>query len=197
MRDVVFDLGGVLIDWDPRYLYRDSLGGGAADVELFLSKVCTAEWHARLDAGESFAELTRELAGRFPEHVEWIESYALGWERMFAGELGDSVAYLRSLGARGHRLHALSNYPAEHVRFLYRRFSFMAEFDTVVLSGLVGAAKPSASIFEYLLERIGRRECVFVDDREENVAAARRCGLRAVHFVAGEGLERLAAALRD
>ncbi len=192
MRDVVFDLGGVLVDWDPRYLLRDGLSGEPAAVETFLATVCTPEWHARLDAGGSFAALTRELAERHPEHAPWIESYTAGWERMFAGELPETVRHMRGLRARGYRVHALSNYPGERIRFLYRRFPFMAEFDTVVLSGLVRAVKPDRPIFDYLLERIGRRECVFIDDREENVAAARRCGLAAVHFVRGGlGLERL------
>lgn len=195
MRDVVFDLGGVLVDWDPRYLLRDALGGEAAAVERFLATVCTPEWHARLDRGERFAALTGELSVRFPEHAAWITSYARDWERMFAGDLPDSVACLLDLRARGYRVHALSNYPGERIRFLYRRFSFMREFDTVVLSGLVGATKPARSIFEYLLERIGGRECVFVDDRPENVAAAERCGLKGVHFVRSRGLAPLAEAL--
>ncbi len=198
MRDVVFDLGGVLVDWDPRYLLRDALCGEAAAVETFLATVCTPEWHAQLDAGGSFAALTRELAGRHPEHAAWIESYAQGWERMFAGDLLETVRHLQSLRARGYRLHALSNYPAERIRFLYRRFPFMAAFDTVVISGLVRAVKPHRPIFDYLLERIGHRDCIFVDDREENVAAARSCGLRAVHFVRGGlGLARLEQALAD
>lgn len=192
MRDVVFDLGGVLIDWDPRYLFRDHLGGESEKVEAFLAEVCTEQWHCQLDSGASFLTLTRELAERFPKHEEWIGRYARDWERMFAGHFPESVAFLDGLIARGHRLHALSNYPAQHIRFLYRTFPFMAKFHTVVLSGLVCAVKPDESLYRYLLERIGRHDCVFIDDREENVIAARRCGMHAVRFVRGNGFEDLA-----
>lgn len=191
MRDIVFDLGGVLIDWDPRYLFRDHLNGEPEMVEAFLAEVCTQQWHAELDSGASFLTLTGDLSIRFPEHREWIRRYAGDWERMFAGTLPESVAFLEGLIERGYRLHALSNYPAEHIRFLYRTFPFMAAFHTVVLSGLVRAVKPDESLYTYLLERIGRRDCVFIDDREENVAAARRCGMHAVRFVRGSGFGEL------
>jgi HAD superfamily hydrolase (TIGR01549 family) len=110
---------------------------------------------------------------------------------MFAGAIEDSVAQVARLRAGGFRLHALSNYPAEQVRFLYRRFPFMSSFHTVVLSGLVGATKPDERIYAYMLSRIGHRKCVFVDDREENVEAARRCGMRAIRFVRGRSFAEL------
>ena len=195
MRDIVFDLGGVLIDWDPRYLFRDRLGGEPDAVETFLDTVCTPQWHARLDGGTRFGEHTRELADRFPEHRLWIEHYSTDWERMFAGAFPDTVACLERLVDNGYRLHALSNYPAERIRFLYRAFPFMRRFHTVVLSGLVRAQKPDEALYRYLLERIGRRPCLFVDDREENVAAARRCGMHAMLFGREDGVARLAEIL--
>lgn len=176
IRDIVFDLGGVLIDWDPRYLYRDHLAADAGDVESFLASVCTPVWHKRLDGGASFAAETSALAARFPRHADWIARYAREWERMFAGAYSETEACLRELVDRGYRVHALSNYPAEHVAFLYRRFAFMRDFHTVVLSGIVGTVKPDERLYRYLLDRIGGGPCLFVDDREENVEAARRCG---------------------
>ena len=195
MRDIVFDLGGVLIDWDPRYLFRDHLGGERDAVESFLATVCTPQWHALLDGGAAFTAHTRDLADRFPQHRRWIEHYAADWERMFAGAFPETVACLEGLAARGYRLHALSNYPAERIRFLYRTFPFMRRFHTVVLSGLIRAQKPDETLYRYLLERIGRRPCLFVDDREENVAAARRCGMQAVVFERAEGVRRLTEVL--
>ncbi|MBN1239607.1 MAG: HAD family phosphatase [Gammaproteobacteria bacterium] len=195
MRDIVFDLGGVLIDWNPRYLFRDHLGGEPGAVEAFLGAVCTEAWHSKLDAGASFVELTAELAARHPHYDEWIRRYASDWERMFAGALEETVEQVGRLKRRGFRLHALSNYPAERIRFLYRAFPFMADFQTVVLSGLVGATKPDERIYAYLLERIGRRQCLFIDDRAENVEAARRCGMRAVRFVRGTGFAEIAEIL--
>jgi len=191
IRDVVFDLGGVLIDWDPRYLFRDHLGGDPAVVEAFLGEVCTSAWHQRLDGGASFDAETRRLAQRFPQHAAWIERYGRDWHLMFAGAFDDVVDCLVTLAGRGYRLHALSNYPAEHIAFLYRRFPFMSRFHTVVLSGLVGTLKPDERVYRYLEERIGGRPCLFVDDRAENVDAARRCGIAAFQFRREDGVRRL------
>lgn len=193
--DVVFDLGGVLIDWDPRYLFRDHLGGDAAEVERFLGSVCTPAWHARLDGGAAFAPEMRALAERFPEQAAWIERYGADWERMFAGAFPDAVRCVERLADSGYRLHALSNYPAEQIAFLYRAFPFMRRFHTVVLSGLVGAMKPDERLYRYLLRRVGRTPLLFVDDREENVAAAEQCGIPAVLFEREDGVGRVLAAL--
>lgn len=188
VRDVVFDLGGVLIDWNPRHLLCGHLGRDPAVVEQFLAEVCTAEWHRRVDAGESFAAASESLRRAFPEFDEWIEDYVRGWPKMFAGAFGEAVDVLYALKSKGLRLHALSNYPGEQIAFLYRTFPFMRDFDTVILSGLIGAQKPDQAVFDYLLGRIGSRPCVFIDDRPENVAAARARGLRAVrHASPGAG----------
>lgn len=184
MRDIVFDLGGVLIDWDPRYLLRDHLGRDAADVERFLDRVCTPSWHRRLDGGLGFEAACAPLVDSFPEFEDWIRAYVRQWPKMFAGPFREPVQTLYSLKADGFRLHALSNYPAEQIAFLYGEFGFMREFDTVVLSGLVGAQKPEPAVFGYLLERIGSRPSLFIDDRAENVAAARRCGMLGLEYAA-------------
>lgn len=186
IRDIVFDLGGVLVDWNPRYLFRRHLGRDPADVERFLAQVCTREWHSRLDGGEPFEAARRRLAGAFPEFGDWVAEYLSDWPKMFAGAFPEAVKIFYSLKARGFRLHALSNYPGEQIAFLYREFAFMREFDTVILSGLVGVQKPEAAIFRYLRERIGARPCLFIDDRAENVAAARRCGIRAIEYAGAD-----------
>lgn len=201
-RDVVFDLGGVLVDWDPRHLLCGHLGYSPGGAERFLARIGAHEWHARVDGGCSFDEAGAELARAHPELETAIRAYMRGWERMFAGEFRASVRLLGALRRAGYRLHALSNYPGEGIAFLYRRFAFMREFDTVVLSGLIGAQKPATEVYEYLLERIGTRHCVFLDDRSENVAAARACGIRAIQYTppppdAELGAIAEAAGLRD
>lgn len=181
-RDVVFDLGGVLVDWDPRYLLCGELGFSRADADDFLDRVCSPDWHASIDAGRRFEDAGAELIGAHPEHAATIRAYAAGWEQMFAGEFAATVRLLRALGQAGYRLHALSNYPGERIAFLYRRFGFMREFHTVILSGLIGARKPDSRIFQYLLERLGTHDCVFLDDRADNVEAARAYGIRAIRY---------------
>ncbi len=189
IRDVVFDLGGVLIDWDPRYLFRDRLGLEPGAVEEFLATVCTPEWHARVDAGRPFRAAAAELAARFPDRRDWIEAYCDGWADMFAGHFDDALGVVRELQQAGFAVHALSNHPADHVAWLYRRFPFMREFDTVVISGLVGVTKPNRAIYEHLRAALRQRPCVFLDDRLENVVAARDCGIEALH-VASPGAVR-------
>src|SRR5690606_21784161 len=142
-----------------------------------------------------FAEHITALEADFPQHGRWIRCYGEHWEKMFAGHYPDSVAVLQRLARRGHRLHALSNYPAEKIAFLYRTFPFMQMFHTVVISGLLGVAKPDRAIFDYLLRLIRGRECLFIDDRPENVQAARRCGLRAVQYEARSADASLATVL--
>ena len=191
IRDVVFDLGGVLIDWDPRYLLRDHLRFEEREVEEFLATVCTPQWHVMLDAGQPFAAAARDLGERFPQRRRWIEAYCDGWAHMFAGAFDDGVEVLRELKAGGLSVHALSNYPAEHVAFLYRRFPFMAEFDTVLISGLLGVTKPARGIFEQLQSVLGSRPCLFLDDRAENVAGARACGIEALQVRSPRALRSL------
>jgi 2-haloacid dehalogenase len=198
IRDVVFDLGGVLIDWSPTYLYRDHLGGDPAEVDAFLRETCSPEWHAGLDAGLDFSAAAEDLASRFPARAQWIRQYGPGWERMFAGAHRSTVECLEELARRGYRLHALSNYPRQKVAFLYRAFPFMQVFHCVVLSGLVGAIKPHAEIFDYLSRLLGGAPCLFVDDRAENVEAARRHGIESLLYTPEQGarvvLERLTGA---
>ncbi|MGD2166479.1 MAG: HAD family phosphatase [Gammaproteobacteria bacterium] len=192
MRDIVFDLGKVLVDWDPRYLFVRHLGVPAPDAERFLTEICSPSWHIELDRGRTFDEGIALLLESHGAHRVWIESYAKEWPRMFAGAISSTVVQLQELHAQGHRIHALSNYPPQQIRFLYDRFEFMQLFHTVVISGLLGIVKPDPEIFDRLLESIGADSCIFIDDREENVAAASAAGIEAIHFTPDKGPDRLA-----
>ena len=192
----MFDLGGVLVDWNPRHLFVSHMGLDRADVETFLGSVCTTEWHQDLDAGRRFAEAIDPLLSAHPGHARWIQAYVADWRHMFAGQFTATVNELMAFVHAGYRVHALTNYPAEQIRFLYERFDFMREFETVVVSGLLGVTKPDQRIFEYLLGVIGATTCLFVDDRAENVAAAREAGIEGLQFDHVTGPARLAA-LRD
>lgn len=192
-KDVVFDLGMVLVDWDPRHLFVRHLGIAPDEAERFLSEVCSPDWHIELDRGRTFDEAVRQLSEAHPRYSEWIGSYAREWPRMFAGVIDSTVAQLHALHRSGVTLHALSNYPPQRIRFLYERFDFMQMFHTVVISGLLRVVKPDPEIFERLLATIDCESCVFIDDREENVAAAAQAGIEAIHFTPADGPLRLAA----
>jgi 2-haloacid dehalogenase len=187
---IVFDLGGVLLDWNPRYVYRSLFKGDEAAMECFLGEVCTPEWNARQDAGRPLAEATAELLALHPQHSELIEAYYGRWEQMLAGPIEATVAILEELHSRGHYLCALSNWSAETFPIAYKRYEFLKRFQTIVLSGEEKLIKPDPAIFQVLLKRIGRRaeECLFIDDVPANAQAARRLGFGAIEFVSPEDL---------
>lgn len=193
IRDIVFDLGGVLIDWNPRHLFVQHMGLDRVEVEAFLASVCTTEWHLGLDAGRPFADARDALMRAHPAHVTWIKAYVEDWQHMFAGQFAATVHELVQYEQAGYRVHALTNYPGEQIRFLYERFDFMQAFETVVVSGLLGFMKPDRRIYAYLLDVIDAPSCLFVDDRHENVAAAQLAGLEGIHFDHATGPARLAA----
>lgn len=191
---VVFDIGGVLLDWDPRYLYR-SLIADEAELEAFLGQVCTLEWNGELDAGRSFDEACAELAAAHPEKAELVHA----WRRqdeMIAGEVPGTSDIVRELRQRGVPLFLLTNMPADVFARRSERFEVLRLFDGAVVSGHEGVVKPSPAIFELLTTRFGLepRSTLFVDDSAVNVEAARALGFRAHRFTdAG----RLAAQLAD
>jgi 2-haloacid dehalogenase len=188
---VVFDLGGVLIDWDPRHLYRKLLADEAA-VEEFLATVCTPEWNAELDRGRPFAEGVAQLVERHPEHAAAIAAYHERWPEMVAGDIPGTVEVLAELRAAGVPLYALTNWSAETFAITRGRFEFLEWFDGLLVSGEERVTKPDPAIFQLLLDRFGLdpTATVFVDDSEANVAAARRLGFDAIRFTGHEELRR-------
>ena len=180
---VVFDLGGVLIDWNPRHLYRKLLADEAF-MEWFLAEVCSPEWNARQDAGRTWAAAVAEATARHPEHAELIAAYADRWPEMIAGEIPESVAVLEALAARGVPLYALTNWSHETFHHARARFAWLEHFRDILVSGDVGIKKPDPRIFRLMLERIGVEPAavVFIDDVVDNVECARGLGMQAVHF---------------
>jgi 2-haloacid dehalogenase len=180
---VVFDLGGVLIDWDPRHLYRQ-LFDDEAEMEAFLGQVTTPEWNAAQDAGRPWADAVASLAEKHPEHRALIEAFHERWPETLGGPIPGTVDVLAELREARVPLYALSNWSAETYPVARARFPFLAWFDGVVISGDVGAIKPDARMFEHLVAQHGLRpsETVFVDDRADNVAAAARLGFVAIQF---------------
>lgn len=180
---VVFDLGGVLVDWDPRYLYRQ-LFDDADEMESFLAEVTNAEWNAHQDAGRPWVEAVELLSAEHPERRELIEAFHLRWPEMLAGEIPGTVDVLAELRATGIRLLALSNWSAETFPIARERFEFLRWFEAIVLSADVGVNKPDPRIFEHLVDRFGLdpEATVFVDDSPLNVDAAESLRFRTIRF---------------
>jgi 2-haloacid dehalogenase len=180
---IVFDLGGVLIDWNPRHLYRKLFDDEAA-MERFLEEVCHGAWNLEQDRGRPFAEAIEEAALRHPDQRAMIEAYHTRWGEMLAGPIEGSVAILEELVAAGYELHALTNWSAETFPIARPRFAFLDRFATILVSGDERLVKPDARIFLLLLERIAQpaQRCVYVDDSPPNVAAAAALGFDAIHF---------------
>ena len=180
---VVFDLGGVLIDWDPRYLYR-KVFADEDEMEGFLATVTTTEWHIEQDRGRTMAEATGLLTSRHPEHEKEIKAYYERWEEMFGGPIEGTVEVLRELREQGLPLYALTNWSAEAFPLARESYRFLDWFDEIVVSGEEGMVKPDKDLYAVLVQRTGLDPAttVFVDDSLPNVAAARDLGFTAVAF---------------
>jgi 2-haloacid dehalogenase len=180
----VFDLGGVLIDWDPRHLYRRLFDGDDAAMEAFLADVCDASWNGLLDAGRPWAEATAELVARHPAQRALIEAYRARWPEMLAGPIQPTVELLGELRRARVRLFALSNWSAETYPIARESYDFLGWFDAVVISGEVGVCKPDPRIYRHLLEsnRLEAESTLFVDDHAANVEAAAVLGFVARRF---------------
>jgi len=180
---VIFDLGGVLIDWDPRHLYRKLFADEAA-MENFLASVCTHEWHRHHDAGRSFAEGAHLLKLAHPDQAALIDAFGARADEMIGGPIPGAVEILGELRAQRVPLYALSNWPAESFPEARRRFDFLGWFEDILISGEVGVIKPDPRIFELALRRFGidPARAVFIDDVVANTGAAGSFGIHAIRF---------------
>lgn len=192
---VVFDLGGVLIDWNPRHLYRKLFDDEAA-MERFLTEVCSDDWNSRQDAGRPFGEGVELLAARHPDERPLIEAYWHRWPEMLGGPITPTVRILEELVGRQVELHALTNWSAETFNIARPQFGFLDHFGTIVVSGEERIIKPDPRIFEILLSRIGHpaSACIYIDDSHKNVIAAEALGFDAIRFENGDQLQGALAA---
>jgi len=187
---VVFDLGGVLLDWDPRHLYR-KLMADEMKMERFLEEVCSPAWHAPHDRGMSTAASCAELASRHPECAELIWAWSRRSEEMVGGVVTGSVEVLRAVKDTELGCYALTNMEAETYPLRLERFPFLGWFDGTVVSGWEGMAKPDPAIFTRLLDRFGltATTTLMVDDTEENLNAAGSLGMQTLRFRSSDELQ--------
>jgi len=182
---VVFDLGGVLVDWNPRYLYRPLFHGDEDAMERFLAEVCTPAWNDEQDRGRPFAEGCALVARDRPELRELIEAWPARFDETMAGPIPGTVEILAELRARDVPLYALSNWSAETFPRALARFPFLQWFDGTVISGSLRVAKPDPAIYQHLLDtyRLRAEDTLFIDDAPRNVDAAAALGMQAMRFV--------------
>ena len=165
-KSVIFDLGGVLLDWDPRHLYRKLFDGDDAAMERFLGEICTMAWHLQHDAGRPFAETCAELKPKHPGHGALIEAFAERHDEMTAGAIPGTVALLQRLAAGGVPLYAITNYPAQTFPIAQQKFPFLALFRDVAVSGVERVLKPSCGAVQHpaAAQQPRGRQSIFIDE---------------------------------
>lgn len=183
IKNIIFDFGGVLLDWNPRYLYK-SYFNNDEEMEHFLADICNGEWNIKQDAGRPFVEAVKELQAKFPEYAEAIQMYDDDWEKMLKCELPESIDLLKELKSMGYGIYGLTNWSAEKIGYAFANYSFFSLFDGIVVSGVEKVVKPDRKIYEILLERYSLKpgECVFIDDNQDNVDMAKVLGINAIRF---------------
>jgi 2-haloacid dehalogenase len=186
---IIFDFGGVLIEWNPRNLYRHYFSQ-PEKMEQFLTEIKFSQWNIEQDRGRPFVEGLAELSAQHPHYAAYIQALGERWEETIIGPIDGTVNILRELQQARHPLYALSNWSAETFPIAQRRFDFFDAFDEIIISGNVGMVKPERGIFELLLAKIGRpaHECLFIDDAQANIEQADRMGFQTIHFQSSEQL---------
>jgi 2-haloacid dehalogenase len=193
---IIFDLGAVLIDWNPHYMYN-TIFEDEQEMKDFLANVCTSDWNEEQDAGRSLQEGTELLVNKFPEHEANIRAFYGRWIEMLGEPFHGTVEILRQLKASNkYKIYALTNWSAETFPFAIARFDFLTWFDGIVVSGTEKMRKPTPAFYQILLDRyqVNPAEALFIDDNYRNILAAENMGIKSIHF---KSAEELATELND
>lgn len=192
IQTIIFDLGNVLIDWNPSYLF-DKIFQDKKQKEYFFSNVATMEWHSKQDAGRAVVEATEELLQKHPDWAEPIQAFYSRWKEMFSGPIEGSVGVLKELKESGkYKLYALTNWSAELFAEALNEYPFLHWFNGRVVSGEERINKPALDIYYILLKRydVDPKTALFIDDRKENVAAAQEVGIGGILFTSPQQLRK-------
>jgi 2-haloacid dehalogenase len=181
---IVFDFGGVLLDWNPHNLFNRYFSGNTEAIDQFLAEIKFPEWNAQQDKGRSFAEGVAILSAQYPQHSHLIQAFHENWVETVTGEIPGTVAILSRLKEKGYPLYGLSNWSQETFPLMRRQYAFFNLLDDMVISGYVNLIKPDPTIFHLLLEKIGKpaNKCLLIDDSEKNISAAKELGFVTIHF---------------
>ena len=184
IQTLIFDLGGVLIDWNPLYVYRNYFDS-EEKLHYFFEHICTHDWNEEQDAGRTISEGTQLLVQQYPEWEQPIRDYYGRWTEMLGGPIPETVDLLQQMKASGkYKLYALTNWNQHLFEIALVRYQFLHWFDGRVVSGEEKTRKPFPEIYERLLQRyrVPAAEALFIDDNERNVLAARNVGITSIHF---------------
>ena len=181
---IIFDLGGVLVDWNPEHVFLKEFKGDRKKMKWFLENICTMDWNEQMDAGKLIKDATNEKIKEFPHHEHLIRMYYGKWENMLKGEISETVNILKALHSTAYKLSALTNWSAETFPVAIKRFDFLKLFDGIVVSGQIKMLKPEKEIYEYILNKykLKSSECIFIDDRLSNVKGAELVGMHGIKF---------------
>ena len=189
---IIFDLGGVLIDWNPRYLYRKVLKD-EEQVSWFLENICTSEWNDEQDAGRSFEEATRDLISKHPDWEVAIRAWYDRWQETIQGAIPETVEILKKIKqSNQYRLYALTNWSAETFPWALDNFEFLHWFEGIVVSGTERTRKPFPEFYKILFTRynVDPSKALFIDDNIKNVHGANAVGLKTIHFKSPQQLQQ-------
>lgn len=189
---ILFDFGNVLLEWNPRHVYRRYFPNDEEAMENFLREVNFMDWNAQQDKGRTFAEGVAILSQQFPHYSGLIQAYHENWIDSIGEDFKGTVDILKRLKQAGYSLYGLSNWSAETFPIARQKYNFFDLLDDIIISGEVGSIKPEPEIFEIALSRIGKPagECLFIDDSLTNIEQARKMGFATIHFQSPEQLEQ-------
>lgn len=182
IKNIIFDFGGVLMDWNPKYLYQNVFNS-EEEMDYFLDNIATLKWNAEQDRGRSFQEATEILQNQYPEFSKEIALYYSQWPVMLKGTIEENVSILRNLHGR-YQLYGLTNWSAESFPYAYKNYDFFSLFNGIVVSGEEKLIKPDERIYELLLNRynLNASECLFIDNNYENIRTAQAMDFNTIHL---------------
>jgi 2-haloacid dehalogenase len=184
MKTIIFDLGGVLVDWNPEYVYLKEFKGDRRKMKWFFDNVCTSSWNEEQDGGKLMKEATEERIKLFPDYERLIRMFYGRWEEMLKDEISGTVEILCKLKNKNYKLIALTNWSAETFPVAIKKYKFLELFEGVVVSGEIKMLKPHQEIYQYTLNKyeLNSSECLFIDDRLSNIEGAIKCGIKSIQF---------------
>ena len=185
IKNVIFDLGGVLVDWNPEYVYLDVFDGNRKKMQWFFDEICTFDWNENQDAGYPLAQASADRIKLFPQYEQLIRMFYDRWEEMLGGQIDGTVAILKKLVVKpDYKVFALTNWSAETFPIALKRFDFLHWFEGIVVSGTEKTRKPFLDIYQITLDRyqLNPKKTLFIDDNKRNIKAAQKLGIHTIQF---------------